>query len=140
MRLSVKVEKPENYDGDKAKDLDIGGFQVREHLELSTAPNRGHVPYAPSLLHSNATLWWREACEANRGPAMLDDFYRVLREKVRPKDYGHCRHDDLATMRQYAQESVADFVFRFCATVRCAFELSGYRTAAQLPLQISVIA
>ena len=36
MRLSVKVEKPENYDGDKVKDLDTWFFQVREHLELST--------------------------------------------------------------------------------------------------------
>ena len=66
MRLSVKVEKPENYDGDKAKDLDTCLFQVREHLELSTVPTRGHVLYAASLLRGNATLWWREACEANR--------------------------------------------------------------------------
>ena len=66
MRLSVKVEKPENYDGDKAKDLDTWPFQVCEHLELSTVLTRGHVPYAASLLRGNATLWWREACEANR--------------------------------------------------------------------------
>ena len=66
MRLSVKVEKPENYDGNKAKDLDTWLFQVREHLELSTVRNRGHVPYATSLLCSNAALWWQEAYEANR--------------------------------------------------------------------------
>ena len=30
--------------------------------------------------------------------------------------------------------------YRLVGLVRCAFELSGYRTAAQLPLQISVIA
>ena len=44
MRVNVKVEKPEQYDGDKAKDLDTWLFQVREHLELSTVPARGHVP------------------------------------------------------------------------------------------------
>ena len=38
MRVNVKVEKPEQYDGDKAKDLDTWLFQVREHLELSTVP------------------------------------------------------------------------------------------------------
>ena len=66
MRFSVKVEKPKMYDGDKARDLDTWLFQVREHLELSTVPVRGHVAYAASLLRGNAALWWREACEANR--------------------------------------------------------------------------
>ena len=61
MRLSVKAEKPENYDGNKAKDLDTWLFQACEHLELSTRPNRGHIPYAASLLCGNATLWWQEA-------------------------------------------------------------------------------
>ena len=50
MRLNVKVEKPEQYDGDKAKDLDTWLFQVREHLELSTVPARGHVPYTCVLV------------------------------------------------------------------------------------------
>ena len=30
LRLNVKVEKPEQYDGDKAKDLDTWLFQVRQ--------------------------------------------------------------------------------------------------------------
>ena len=89
MRLNVKVEKPEHYDGDKAKDLDTWPFQVREHLELSTVLARGHVLYAASLLRGNAALWWREACEANRRPATWDDFCRALREQFRPEDYGH---------------------------------------------------
>ena len=66
VRLNIKVEKPDTYDGDKAKDLDTWLFQVREYLALSTVPQRGHVPYAASLLRGNATLWSREACEANR--------------------------------------------------------------------------
>ena len=66
MRFSVKVKKPETYDGDKAKDLDTWLFQVREHLELSTVPACGHIMYAASLLRGNAALWWREACKANR--------------------------------------------------------------------------
>ena len=57
-----------------------------------------------------------EACEANRRPVMWDDFCRALREQFRPTDYGRRGRDDLATMRQYARESVADFVFRFCPT------------------------
>ena len=43
MCLNVKVEKSEKYDGDKTKDLDTWLFQVREHLELSTVPARGHI-------------------------------------------------------------------------------------------------
>ena len=66
MRLNVKVKKPEQYDGDKTKDLDTWLYQVHEHLELSTVPARGHIPYAASLLCGNAALWWREVCEGNR--------------------------------------------------------------------------
>ena len=100
--MNVKVEKPEQYDADKAKDLDTWLFQVREHLELSTVPARGHVLYAASLLHGNAAWWWREVCEANQRPATWDDFCREFREQFRPKDYGRRGRDDLATMRQYA--------------------------------------
>ena len=116
VRLNIKVEKPDTYDGDKAKDLDTWLFQVREHLALSTVPQRGHVPYAASLLRGNAAMWWREVCEANRRPTTWEDFCRALREQFRPEDYGRRGRDDLATMRQYARESVADFVFRFRAT------------------------
>ena len=40
----------------------------------------------------------------------------MLRDRFRPEDYGRRGRDELATMRQYGKESVADFVFRFCAT------------------------
>ena len=69
MRFSIKVEKPANYDGDKHQDLDTWLFQVHEHLELSTIPSRGHVPYVAWLLHGNAALWWREVCEGECCPA-----------------------------------------------------------------------
>ena len=115
-RLSVKVEKPENYDGDKVKDLDTWLFQVREHLELSTVPAGAYVAYAASLLRGNAAMWWREACEAHRRPATWEDFCRALHDQFRPEDYGRRGRDKLATMRQYARESVADFVYRFRAT------------------------
>ena len=116
MRYGVKVKKPANYDGDKGQGLDTWLFQVREHLDLATIPAVGHVTYATSLLRGNAALWWREACEVHRRPATWDDFCRVIREQFRREDYGRCRRDELATMRQYACESVADFVYRFRAT------------------------
>ena len=50
MRIGVKVEKPETYNGEKTRDLDTWLFQVREHLDITTIPARGHVPYAASLL------------------------------------------------------------------------------------------
>ena len=74
MRMGVKVEKPKAYDGDKSRDLDTWLFQVREHLNLTVIPERGHVPYAASLLRGNAVLWWRETCEGNCCPAMWEDF------------------------------------------------------------------
>ena len=46
----VKVEKPENYDESKGRDLDTCLFQVQEHLNIAVVPERGHVPYAASLL------------------------------------------------------------------------------------------
>ena len=62
MRMGVKVEKPEAYDGDKPHDPDTWLFQVHEHLNLTVIPERGHVPYATSSLRGNAALWWRKTC------------------------------------------------------------------------------
>ena len=98
-RLSVKVKKPENYNGDKVKNLDTWLFQVREHLELSTVPAGAYVEYAASLLRSNAAMWWREACEAHRRPAMWEEFCGALCDQFRPEDYGRRGHDELATMQ-----------------------------------------
>ena len=124
MRFNIKVEKPETYDGDKARDLDTWLFQVQEHLDLSNIPMGGRVAYAASLLRSNAALWWREACEANRRPGTWEDFCRAIRDQFRPEDYGRRGRDELATMRQYARESVADFVYRFRATCLRVSDLS----------------
>ena len=114
--MGVKVEKPEADDGDKSRDLDTWLFQVRKHLNLTVIPRRGHVPCAASLLCGNAALWWRETCEGNRRPATWEDFCRVLREQFRPEDYGRRGRDELAGLRQYGKETVADFVSRFRAT------------------------
>ena len=56
MHISVKVEKPENYDGSKERDVNTWLFQVREHLDLTVIQEWGHIPYAASLLHGNAAL------------------------------------------------------------------------------------
>ena len=116
MRIGVKVEKPETYSGKKTRDLDTWLFQDRKHLDITTIPARGHVPYAASLLRGNAALWWREVCEGNRRPATWDDFCRMLREQFWPEDYGRCGRNELATMWQSGRESIADFVFKFRAT------------------------
>ena len=50
IRFAMKVEKPDNYDGGKHRDVDTWLFQVQEHLNLSNIPQRGHVAYAASLL------------------------------------------------------------------------------------------
>ena len=69
MRIGVKVEKPEKYSGKKGRNLDTWRFQVREHLNITSIPERGHILYAASLLRGNAALWWCKTCEANRRPA-----------------------------------------------------------------------
>ena len=92
-RLSVKVEKPENYKGDKAKNLDTWLFQVRKHLELLIVPAGAYVTYVASLLRGNTAMWWREACEAHRQPATWEDFCRAFRDQFRPEDYGHRGRD-----------------------------------------------
>ena len=116
MRIGVKVGKPETYSGEKTRDLDTWLFQVREHLDITTIPARGHVPYAASLLRGNAVLWCCETCEGHRRPATWDDFCRMLCEQFRPEDYGRRGRNELATMWQFGKESVADFVFRFRST------------------------
>ena len=56
MCIDVKVEKPETYSGEKGRDLDTWLFQVREHLNITSIPERGRFPYAASLLRGNAAL------------------------------------------------------------------------------------
>ena len=80
-----------------------------------TILHRGHVPYAASLLRGNGALWWREVCEGNCRPTMWDDFSQMLWEQFRPEDYGRRGCDELTTMQQFGKETMADFVFRFCA-------------------------
>ena len=43
MRISVKVEKPDNYDGGKRCDINTWLFQVREHLNLTVILERGQI-------------------------------------------------------------------------------------------------
>ena len=119
-----QVEKLENYDGTKGRDVDTWLFQVREYLDLTMIPERGHVPYATSLVQRNATLWWRELCEGNNRPTTWIKFYHLLREQFRPKSYNHHGRDELVKIRQYNRESVANFVFRFQATYQKIADLA----------------
>ena len=116
MRISVEVEKPDNFDGSKSKDVDTWIFQVREHLALTVIAVCGHVPYSASLLRGNAAMWWRELCERNQRPANWDAFCRALREQFCTENFSRRGWHELATMHQYSREIVADFVFRFHAT------------------------
>ena len=50
MRIGVKIEKLDNYNGSKACNLDTWLFQVWEHLNLMVIPKCGHIPYVASLL------------------------------------------------------------------------------------------
>ena len=86
-----------------------------EHLNLTVILERGHVLYAASLMCGNTALWWRETCEANRCPAMREDFCCILREQFQLEDYSRHGRNELVGMQQYGKESIADFVFRFCA-------------------------
>ena len=56
VRIRVKVERPEYFDGGKTQDVDTWLFQVCEHLDITVIPERGRVPYAASLFRSNAAL------------------------------------------------------------------------------------
>ena len=63
VRLGVKMECPDYFEGGKTQDVDTWLFQVHEHLNITIIPERGHIPYAASLFRGNAALWWREVCE-----------------------------------------------------------------------------
>ena len=124
MRIGVKVEKPENYDGSKGRNLETWLFQVQEHLQLTVILVRGHVPYAASLLRGNAALGWRELCQANNRLATWDDFCHLLGDQFRPENYNRHSQDELAELKQFNCESVADFLFRFRATCLKIADLS----------------
>ena len=83
--MGVKVEKLDTYNGDKSRDLDTCLFQVHEHLNLTVIPERGHVPYAASLLRSNAALWWHETCEGGRRLATGTTFAEFCASNSGPK-------------------------------------------------------
>ena len=99
MHIKVKVEKPENYDGSKQRDLNTWLFQVQEHLNIIVIHMRGHVPYAASLLRGNATLWWHKLCESNNRPMIWNDFCHLLHEQFRPENYSRHGRDELAELR-----------------------------------------
>ena len=115
-RFGVKMERPDYFDGGKLQDVDTWLFQVREHLNMVMMPDAATVPYAASLFRGNAALWWRERCENALRPANWHEFAAALREQFRPENWSRRGRDELATMYQYAKESVADFLHRFRAT------------------------
>ena len=116
MRIGVKVEKLDNHDGNKGRDLDLWLFQVREHLDLTSIPERSHVPYTASLSCRNATLWWCERSKVGNRLATWDVFFHELREQFRPENYNCRGRDELEKLKQYNKELVAGFVFHFRAT------------------------
>ena len=79
-------------------------------------PKRGRIPYAASLFRSNATLWWRELCEANNRTGNWDDFCGALRDQFHAENLSRRGRDELANLYQYGKESVADFLYWFRAT------------------------
>ena len=117
-RFGVKMERPEYFEGGKTQDVDTWLFQVREHLDIVTLPEQARVPYAASLFRGNAALWWREVCEDahHPTPATWAAFCDEVRAQFRPANWSRRGRDELATMYQYAKETVADFLHRFRAT------------------------
>ena len=91
-------------------------LQVRQHLDITVTPQRGRIPYAASVCRGNATLWWRELCEANNRPGNWDDFCGALRDQFRAENLSRRGRDELANLYQYGKESVADFLYRFKTT------------------------
>ena len=116
VRIGVKVERPEYFDGGKTQDADTWLFQVRKHFDITVIPDCGRIPYAASLFRGNAALWWRELCEANNRPANWDDLCAALHDQFRAENLSRRGRDELAKLYQYGKESVADFLYRFRAT------------------------
>ena len=113
VRLGVKMERPDYFEGGKTQDVDTWLFQVREHLNITVIPERGHIPYAASLFRGNAALWWREVCEGTQRPGTWDEFCCAVRDQFRPENWSRRGRDELANLYQYGKESVADFLHRF---------------------------
>ena len=113
MNMGVKLERPEAFEGAKHQDVDTWLFQVGEHLRMLNIPAPSQVAYAASLLRGNAAMWWRERCEAGVRPADWDAFCATLCAQFRVENLARRGRDELASVQQYARESVADFLFRF---------------------------
>ena len=113
VRLGVKMERPDYFEGGKQQDVDTWLFQVREHLNITSLPERGYIPYAASLFRGNAALWWREVCEHAHRPGTWDEFCGAIRDQFRPENWSRRGRDELANLYQYGKESVADFLHRF---------------------------
>ena len=109
--MGVKLERPEALEGVKHQDVDTWLFQVGEHLRMLNIPEPSHVAYAASLLRGNAAMWWRERCEVGVCPVDWDAFCVMLHAQFRMENLAHCGRNELASLQQYARESVADFLF-----------------------------
>ena len=112
-QMGVKMERPEAFDGAKHQDVDTWLFQVEENMRMVNVPADRQVAYAASLLRGNAAMWWRERCEAGERAADMLQFTAMLRAQFRVENLARRGRDELASVQQYARESVADFLFRF---------------------------
>ena len=61
-------------------------------------------------------MWWRERGEASNRLVTWDAFCYELREQFQLENYSCCERDELAKLKQYNKELLADFVFCFWAT------------------------
>ena len=76
-------------------------------------PEDSRVAYAASLLCGNAAMWWCERCESGERAADWPTFCAMLRTQFRVENLARRGRDELASVQQYARESVGDFLFRF---------------------------
>ena len=73
IRMNVKVEKPEQYDGDKARDLDTWLFQVREHLGTCRPYQREDTFRTPRLCYAEMQL-----CGGGKFAKQIGDLQRGM--------------------------------------------------------------
>ena len=77
--FSIKMERPDYFEGGKHQDVYTWVFQVQEHLNMTRLPTPTHVSYAASLFRGNAALWWRELCQEGNPSATWNEFVAALR-------------------------------------------------------------
>ena len=112
----LKPTKPDTFYAKRRESVEAWIFQVQQYFNLCQTPANLQVPFASSLLHDHAAIWWQNHIQQVLAGLetciqVWQDFVRALQEQFRPINATKIARDKLAVLQQLT--SVQDYSYQF---------------------------